>query len=144
MAENRTNGRLACFELWGGNRSANHPLELPGLAGWVYSSPLDPNSGGGDVHYFSVCSKGIVSRIAVADVAGHGIRASSTGENLRKILQRHTNSWDQSMLMQELNNAFMGKDSAGRYATAAVLGFYLKTSELLFSSVGNEAIYPVV
>jgi len=48
------------------------------------------------------------------------------------------------MLMQELNNAFMGKDSAGRYATAAVLGFYLKTSELLFSSVGNEAIYPVV
>lgn len=134
---NEINARLACFELWGGNRSADHPVELPGLAGWVYSAPLDPDSGGGDVHYFSVCSRGLLSRIAVADVAGHGNRASSMAESLRFMLQRHTDNWDQSALMQELNDAFVRESVGSPYATAAVLGFYLETGELLFSSAGH-------
>ena len=129
--------RLSCFELWGGNHSADHPVELPGLAGWVYSAPLDPGSGGGDVHYFSVCSKGMVSRIAVADVAGHGSRVSSVAENLRKVFQHHTDNWDQSALMQELNEALVRDSVEGRFATAAVLGFYRETGELLFSSAGH-------
>src|SRR5438876_410695 len=99
---NEISSRLACFELWGGNRSADHPVELPGLAGWVYSQPLEPAAGGGDVHYFSVCSKGMVSRVALADVAGHGSGANSMAESLRYVLQRHTDNWDQSALMREL------------------------------------------
>jgi phosphoserine phosphatase RsbU/P len=134
---NEINTRLACFELWGGNSSADHPVELPGLAGWVYSAPLDPDSGGGDVHYLSVCSKGMVSRIAVADVAGHGSRANSMAESLRSVLQRHTNNWDQSALMQELNDAFAQESTESPYATAAVLGFYFETGELVFSSAGH-------
>src|SRR5213593_4685979 len=77
---NEINARFACFEQWGGNGSADHAVDLPGLAGWVYSAPLDPASGGGDVHYFSVCSRGSISRTAVADVAGHGSLASSMAE----------------------------------------------------------------
>ena len=134
---NESSDRLACFELWGGNRGADHPVELPGLAGWVYSAPLDPAAGGGDVHYFSVCSKGRVSRIAVADVAGHGSGASPMGEALRHILQRHTNNWDQSALMRELNEAFARESREGQFATAAVLGFYLDSGELLFTSAGH-------
>lgn len=129
--------RLSCFELWGGNGNANHALELPGLVGWVISKPLETGRGGGDVHYVSVCSKGMVSRIAVADVAGHGSHASSVAENLRKVLQHHTNNWDQSALMQELNQAFARESRQNRFATAAVLGFYLETRELLFSSAGH-------
>jgi phosphoserine phosphatase RsbU/P len=135
----KTNGRLACFELWGGNRSADHSVELPGLAGWLYSAPLDPASGGGDVHYFSVCSKGSISRIAVADVAGHGSVASSMAESLRSVLQSHTDNWDQSALMQELNDAFMRESGEDAYATAAVLSFYAQTRELLFSSAGHPS-----
>lgn len=134
------NVRLSCFELWGGNHSADHSVELPGLAGWVYSAPLDSGSGGGDVHYFSVCSKGMVSRIAVADVSGHGSHASSMAEKLRSVLQRHTNNWDQSTLMRELNEAFARESVAGHFATAAVLGFYLETGELLFSSAGHPPV----
>jgi phosphoserine phosphatase RsbU/P len=131
------NQRLACFELWGGNGTANYPVELPGLAGWVYSTPLEPGLGGGDVHYLSVCSKGKVSRIAVADVAGHGSHASSMAENLRKVLQRHTDNWDQSALMRELNEAFSRESTHSQFATAAVLGFYVETGEMLFSSAGH-------
>ncbi|HEV2424557.1 MAG TPA: PP2C family protein-serine/threonine phosphatase [Terriglobia bacterium] len=129
--------RLACFELWGGNCAADHPVELPGLAGWVYSAPLDAGSGGGDVHYLSVCSRGMVSRVVVADVAGHGSRASLTAQNLRSLLQRHTNNWDQSAIMQELNQAFLPTALESQYATAVVLGFYTETGELIFSSAGH-------
>lgn len=129
--------RLACFELWGGNSAANHPVELPGLAGWVYSAPLDPASGGGDVRYISVCSHGRVSRIVVADVAGHGSDASLVAQKLRSILQRHTNNWDQSVLMQELNQAFIPTAARSQYATAVVLGFYVETGELVFTNAGH-------
>lgn len=132
-----TDARLTCFELWGGNRSADHAVELPGLAGWVHSRPLERTAGGGDVHYLSVCSKGMISRVALADVAGHGSRASSTAENLRRVLQRHTDNWDQSALMRELNEAFALATAESQFATAAVLGFYVETGELLFSSAGH-------
>jgi phosphoserine phosphatase RsbU/P len=134
---NELSGRLACFELWGGNRSAEHSVELRGLSGWVHAAPFDSALPGGDVHYFSVCSKGMVSRIAVADVTGHGPRASSVAEKLRHALKRHTDHWDQSALMQELNDAFLRASVNSQYATAAVFSFYYQTGELLFSSAGH-------
>jgi len=137
---NDVHERLACFELWGGNESADHLVELPGLAGWVYSHPLEPGSGGGDVHYLSVCSRGMVSRIALADVAGHGSSASAVAENLRHVLQRHTDNWDQSALMKELNEEFARQSEEGLYATAAVLGFYRETGELLFTNAGHPPV----
>jgi len=132
-----TGGRLACFELWGGNCAADHAVELPGLAGWIYAAPLDPACGGGDVYYFSVCSHGRISRVVVADVAGHGNRARAAAENLHSVLQRYTDHWDQSALMRELNEAFTRRSPENPYATAAVLGFYFETGELLFSSAGH-------
>jgi len=129
--------RLACFEIWGGNGRVNHAVELPGLTGWVYSMPLEAGMDGGDVHFLSVCSKGKVSRIAVADVAGHGSHASSVAQNLRKVLQHYINNWDQSALMQELNEAFSRESRQSQFATAAILGFCLETGELLFSSAGH-------
>jgi phosphoserine phosphatase RsbU/P len=132
--------RMACFELWGGNRTADHAVELPGLEGWVYSEPLESGAGGGDVHYLSVCSKGMVSRVAVADVAGHGSGASSIAENLRHVLQRYTDNWDQSALMQELNEEFARELVEGLYATATVLGFYFESGELLFTNAGHPPV----
>ncbi|HEY6290198.1 MAG TPA: PP2C family protein-serine/threonine phosphatase [Terriglobia bacterium] len=134
---NEAVSRLACFELWGGNTKTNHEVELPGLVGWVHSDPLELAAGGGDVHYFSVCSHGRISRIALADVAGHGGSVSGVAERLRGVLERHTDSWDQSVLMRELNDAFLEGAVGVQYATAAVLGFYVETSELLFSNAGH-------
>jgi phosphoserine phosphatase RsbU/P len=141
MPMNGVSARLACFELWGGNRSEDHAVELPGLTGWVHTAPLDPASPGGDVHYFSVCSKGMISRVAVADVAGHGPQASSLAVELHDALQRHTDHWDQSALMQELNEAFLGSSLNGLYATATVLSFYLETGELLFTNAGHPPAF---
>jgi len=124
--------RLACFELWGGNSIVAHPIELPGLQGWVSSTPFGQAASGGDVHYLSVCSKGEVSRIALADVAGHGESASAVADRLRQVLRHHTDHWDQSALMRELNEAFRQDAKGVQFATAVVLGFYCVTGELLF------------
>jgi sigma-B regulation protein RsbU (phosphoserine phosphatase) len=138
MGESREGvARLACFELWGGNSKVAHPIELPGLWGWISCTPSGQARSGGDVHYVSVCSKGQVSRIALADVAGHGASASSVAELLRRVLQQHTDNWDQSALMRELNEAFKQDAQGVRFATAVVLGFYLGTGELLFTNAGH-------
>jgi serine phosphatase RsbU (regulator of sigma subunit) len=138
MGESREGlARLACFELWGGNSKAAHPIELPGLRGWVSSTPFGRAASGGDVYYLSVCSQGQVSRIALADVAGHGEFASTLAERLRQVLQHHTDNWDQSALMRELNEAFKRDAKGGQFATAVVLGFYLGTGELLFTNAGH-------
>ncbi len=129
--------RFACFELWGGNGAVEHPIELPGLQGWIHCIPFGDAPHGGDVHYVSVCSKGQVSRVALADVAGHGAYASSTAERLRKLFQRHTDNWDQSSLMRELNEAFRKDSDEVQLATAVVLGFYIGTGELLFTNAGH-------
>jgi sigma-B regulation protein RsbU (phosphoserine phosphatase) len=129
--------RLACFELWGGNSKAAHPIELPGLLGWISCAPFGQATSGGDVHYVSVCSKGQVSRIALADVAGHGESASSVAERLRRVLQQHTDNWDQSSLMRDLNEAFKRDAKGAQFATAVVLGFYFGTGELLFTNAGH-------
>jgi sigma-B regulation protein RsbU (phosphoserine phosphatase) len=126
--------RLACFELWGGNNKTAHEIELPGLLGWVCCTPFGHATGGGDVHYLSVCSKGRVSRIALADVAGHGESANSLAVRLRRVLQQHTDNWDQSALMRELNEAFKRDAKRVHFANAVVLGFYFGTGELLFNN----------
>ena len=125
------------FELWGGNRRVAEPVELPGLIGWIQSTPLEPATEGGDVHYVSVCAGGTISRIALADVAGHGDSVSAVAERLCDALQRHTGNWDQSALMRELNDAFLAGATGLQYATAVVLGFYRQTGELLFSNAGH-------
>lgn len=78
--------QLACMEVWGGNRKVAHPVQLPGLAGWIYSSPLEPATSGGDVHYLSVCDQDVLARVAVADVVGHGQAASLLTEKLRALM----------------------------------------------------------
>lgn len=112
-------------------------VELPGLDGWVYSSPLEPASAGGDVYYFFVCSHGTISRVALADVAGHGGSASSAADSLQSILRKLIDNWNQAVLMSEINDAFRWTAEASQYGTAAVLGFESETGDLLFSNAGH-------
>jgi hypothetical protein len=73
--------------------------------GWVHSRPLEPAPKGGDLYYLAVCSKGLLSRVALADVAGHGQAVSATAATLRDLVRKHMNALDQGVLMQEMNEA---------------------------------------
>jgi phosphoserine phosphatase RsbU/P len=130
--------RVACTEVWGGNNIADDFVEVPGLTGWVHSKPLEPATTGGDMYYFSVCDKGLLSRVVLADVRGHGEAVSAVGAMLHKLLRKYMNTTDQSALMREISDAFGGEnDGSIQYATAAFLGYYCKTGELTYANAGH-------
>jgi phosphoserine phosphatase RsbU/P len=128
---------LACLEIKGGNECAAYSIELPDLTAWVSCRPMAPANRGGDLHYLSVCSQGFVSRIALADVAGHGELVSAAANRLRDLLRRHANEWDQSDVVRELNDSFMGSAGDAEYATAFVLSHYSGSGEMLFTNAGH-------
>ncbi len=128
---------LSCLEVWGGNQHVSALLELPGLLAWVESAPYKEATEGGDLHYLSACNNGVVARIALADVSGHGAEVGGIAENLRKLMREYVNYWDQTEFVQRLNDAFP-KDSSGvKYASAVILGFYRGSGELLFTNAGH-------
>jgi sigma-B regulation protein RsbU (phosphoserine phosphatase) len=129
--------RLACLELRGGNRTAVFQAELPGLNAWVACRPLPPAGSGGDLYYLSVCSRGSVSRVTLADVAGHGERVSALAQRLRDALHEHADHWDQSALIRKLNESLLKISGAGRFATAVLMSHYAQTGELLFTNAGH-------
>jgi phosphoserine phosphatase RsbU/P len=133
--------QLACMEIWGGNTFINSPVELPGLHGWIHSKPLEPATSGGDVYYLSVCSAGCLSRIVLADVAGHGQGIGPVAVELRDLVRKHINTMDQSDLMRGINEAFGGSAAdITQYATAAVLGYYSETRDLVFANAGHPPV----
>src|SRR5437016_2774772 len=137
MAETIGDHRMACLEIRGGNHKESYSVELPGLSAWISCRPLSPATEGGDLHYMTVCGKGAISRVVLADVAGHGEVVSSVAERLRDGLRKHVNTWDQSILIQELNNSFLAGANGVQYATAFVLGHYVQSGELLFTNAGH-------
>jgi len=128
---------MSCLEIRGGNRSAVYRAELPGLNAWVSCKPLEPALRGGDLYYLSVCSKGAVSRVTIADVAGHGESVGAAAEHLREALQEYADHWDQSALIRELNDGFLKGRLDGRFATAFLLSHYAGTGEMLFTNAGH-------
>ena len=129
--------RLACLELRGGNHLAAYSAELPGLAGWVSCHPLRPSPRGGDLYYLSACSQGVIARVVLADVSGHGEMVSSAAVQLHNALRQHIDEWDQSALIRELNDNFLKGSRRVRFATAFLASFYTESGELLFTNAGH-------
>jgi phosphoserine phosphatase RsbU/P len=129
--------RLACLELRGGNHLATYSAELPGLTGWVSCRPLRPSPRGGDLYYLSACSHGVIARVAIADVSGHGEAVSAAAARLHGALRQHVDEWDQSALIYELNHTFLACAQKSQFATALLASFYSDSGELLFTNAGH-------
>ena len=128
---------LQCLEIWGGNHRVSHALELPGLTGWLHSEPTEQSVQGGDVHYVSLCSRGVLTRLAIADVSGHGQSAGSVAILLRSLIRKHVDTWDQSELMRELNTSLNSRVTQSQYASAILFAYYQPTRELVFTNAGH-------
>ncbi len=137
--QQRPQPSLGCVGVWSGNREAAFKGELPGLATWVYSVPLESSKGGGDVHYLSVCDEGRLSRIALADVSGHGAGVDNVAQSLLGLMHRYIDTWDQSDLMRDLGWAFGQAQEDSQYATAIVLGFHRELGQIAYTNAGHPA-----
>src|SRR5262245_51337432 len=126
---------LACGEVRGGNEPVFSDVELPGLRGVLFSSPCGGSSGG-DVHYLSVCGSGLLSRMCLADVAGHGETIAAVGREMHALMRDSVNIVDERRVLTALDDRL---DSTGVRAltTAAILSYYPPSRRLTVSYAGH-------
>ncbi|HEX6738838.1 MAG TPA: SpoIIE family protein phosphatase, partial [Vicinamibacteria bacterium] len=103
----------------------------------MHSRPAGPARAGGDVHYVSVCPSCIVSRIALADVSGHGEAVAVFAEKLQELMQRYLEAVEQAALMQDLNRAVYREFAEAHYATMVAVGWHGRRGLMVVTGAGH-------
>jgi serine phosphatase RsbU (regulator of sigma subunit) len=129
--------RMQCMEVWSGSQLTERAVEFGGLEAWVYSKPFGDASHGGDVYYASSCATGRITRLLLADVAGHGQAVSDTATSLRTLMRRFVNRLDQAEFVRLLNRQFTELSEEGAFATAIVATFFAPTRRLTVCNAGH-------
>jgi sigma-B regulation protein RsbU (phosphoserine phosphatase) len=128
---------MQCMEVWGGHQLTTRGVAFGGLDAWVYSKPYGNATHGGDVYYASSCATGRITRLLLADVAGHGISVASTAADLRTLMRRFVNRLDQGEFVRLLNRQFTALSKSGAFATAVVATFFEPSGRLTVCNAGH-------
>lgn len=126
---------LACGEVTGGNAPVNQPVALPGPNGVLYSLPSHGERGG-DVHYLSVCGAGLLARLCVADVRGHGDVVASVSAQMHAHLQRTVDVIDERRVFSEMDKRLQ-TIGVRAMTTAALLTYYPPSRRLTVAYAGH-------
>ena len=124
------------MEIIGGNQAARMAIDAPGLDIWLDSRPLAGNVGG-DIHYFSACGSGRVTRLAIADVSGHGPSMDDIAKALRALMRKHINLLDQTHFAQALNREFGEHAKDDYFATVLLATYFSPTGHLIICNGGH-------
>lgn len=128
---------MQCMEVWGGSQLTSRGVEFGGLDAWVYSKPYGKAHAGGDIYYASSCATGRISRLLLADVAGHGQTVAATAADLRTLMRRFVNRLDQTEFVRLLNQQFAVLPRTGAFATAIVTTFFEPSRRLTVCNAGH-------
>ncbi len=133
-----TTHRIRCSEIWGGNRGDELSVETSGVRASLFSRACDGGKGG-DIYYLSVCGNDLLTRIAIADVVGHGEAVAEISQWLYDALERRMNTLDGNEVLADLNRLSVDKgfDSMSTATTAA---FYRTDDKLYFSYAGHHEL----
>lgn len=126
---------LACAEVKGGTQPAHDVIELPGLRGVLYSMPCEAPRGG-DVHYLSVCGSGLLSRVCVADVAGHGNAVAEVSHETYDQLRRSVDVVDDRRVFRGLDRR-LNKIETPTLTTAVLATYFPPSRRLSISYAGH-------
>ena len=128
---------LQCMEIIGGNRALRQTIAAPGLEIWIDSRPLELGAGGGDIHYVSTCAGGYVTRLALADIAGHGKSADGLAIVLRDLMRKYINTLDPTRFARTLNRELAAATESECFATALLLTYFAPTRHLIICNAGH-------
>lgn len=131
--------RLRCAEVWGGIKDIDQDVCSAGLNASI-SCTSSAGGRGGDIYYFSLCDDDRFTRIALADVTGHGEAAGELSQWLYDAMRERMNDLDGAALLSDLNR--LATDHGfNAITTAAVIGYYQTDSNLHFTYAGH---YPIL
>ena len=136
-SEDQDGHALHCMEIWGGVEPVEREVSTPGLDLWVFSRPFHGDQQGGDVYYVTLCGGGVITRIVVADVSGHGSVVAEFSTSLRSLLRKNINQKSQKRLVEKLNRQFTEMAEMRRFATALVMTYLASHDRLSICNAGH-------
>ena len=83
-----SHSRLECKGIWGGIHNRDIEVSAGKVIGSIYSAASEGGRGG-DIYYFGVCRGDIITRLAIADVTGHGEAVSEVSQFVYESLKAH-------------------------------------------------------
>ena len=128
-----------CAEIWGGVRGKDADVQGGGLIASIHSRAAEGTKGG-DIYYLSVCSGEAITRVALADVRGHGESVSEISQWLYEALQTRVNELDGSDLLTDLN-ALVSQRGYQAMTTATIVSFLRAESNLHFTYAGHPPMF---
>ena len=73
----------------------------------------------------------------LADVSGHGKSVAVIAADLRTLMRRFVNRWDQAEFVRLLNQQFSALSKTGTFATAIVSTFFAPSRRLILCNAGH-------
>jgi sigma-B regulation protein RsbU (phosphoserine phosphatase) len=129
---------IKCSEIWGGNEKIDAGVRAGALSISLYSRGTDGGRGG-DIYYISVCGKEMLTRVAIADVSGHGQAVSHTSQWLYGSMESCMNDLNGDSILNDLNN-LVNNENRNALTTAQVITFNKDDSRLHFSYAGHPPL----
>ena len=81
--------RLECSGIWGGTRNLDTEIIAGKVIGSIYAAACCGEAKGGDIYYFGVCKGDLITRVAIADVVGHGEAVTEVSQYVYASLKAH-------------------------------------------------------
>jgi sigma-B regulation protein RsbU (phosphoserine phosphatase) len=131
--------RIRCAEILGGILAIDADIATRGLSASLFSTAHDGDRGG-DMYYVSVCKWDYLTRIAVADVRGHGGQASRISAWVYESMQKRMNTTSGHKILSDLNGVVRDR-GFDAITTAAVVGYHVNKQRLYFSYAGHPPAY---
>ena len=127
--------RLVCWEVWGGNARVTTGARLPGLEAVVYSLPCQGESGG-DLYYLGACGSGVMGRICLADVFGHGSAVAEFSAWLHSVFRAHIHRISPAGVLRSVNKRAV-KKGVSALSTAACFSYNSLNGKLRYCYAGH-------
>lgn len=128
--------RLQCSQVWGGVRDEDVDACSAALDCSLISVACEGGKGG-DIYFFSVCEGDLLTRIALADVAGHGTQVSGISEWLYDAMRKRMNTLNGDRILADMNRMAVTRGIKAM-TTAAIAAFYRADSQFYFSYAGHH------
>src|SRR5271169_1707388 len=130
---------IRCAEIWGGILAIDMDVSTAGLSASIFSTAHDGDRGG-DMYYVSVCKWDYLTRIAIADLRGHGGQVSRLSEWVYESMQKRMNTTSGNKILSDLNGEVKAR-GFDAITTAVVVGYHNDKQKLYFSYAGHPPAY---
>lgn len=131
--------RIQCAQIWGGIDAINTDVVTPGLCASIFSASHEGDRGG-DMYYVTVCKWDYLTRIAIADLRGHGGQVSRLSAWIYEALEQRMNSTAGNKVLADLNDKVRERGFSA-ITTAAVVGYHTTKRKLYFSYAGHPPVF---